>query len=76
MRREKRTSCSMSRALFVLLLILLVPWIVPPSSAGAAAPIPPGSFGEPVPAGEREWTIIAYFDGDNNLEIAALQDLK
>ncbi|NLK20174.1 MAG: hypothetical protein GX310_10300, partial [Synergistaceae bacterium] len=55
--------------------ILLVPWIVPPSSAGAA-PIPPGSFGEPVPAGEREWTIIAYFDGDNNLEIAALHDLK
>nr|HPK07563.1 clostripain-related cysteine peptidase [Aminivibrio sp.] len=40
------------------------------------APVAQGSFGEPVTSEEREWTIIAYFDGDNNLEGFSLRDLK
>ena len=78
MKSEKFTRRLMPKALLVLLFALLVPWICSASAEGdpAVPPIPPGSFGEPVPQGEREWTIIAYFDGDNNLEIAALQDLK
>jgi hypothetical protein len=39
-------------------------------------PVAPGAFGEPVTSEEREWTVIAYFDGDNNLEAFSLRDLK
>lgn len=48
----------------------------PPPQQAAAAPLSPGTFGEPVLSNEREWTIIAYFNGDNNLESFALSDMK
>ncbi|GAB1428310.1 hypothetical protein MASR2M17_17400 [Aminivibrio sp.] len=51
-----------------------------PSSASAAPSAPPphpaGPWGEPLINPAREWTIIAYLDGDNNLEESALNDLK
>ncbi|NCB17951.1 MAG: hypothetical protein EOM65_17485, partial [Synergistales bacterium] len=69
------------------LLLLFASFLCPaasPSSAetapspqqAAAAALVPGSFGEPVLSNDREWTIIAYFNGDNNLESFALSDLK
>ncbi|MDD3391636.1 MAG: clostripain-related cysteine peptidase, partial [Synergistaceae bacterium] len=36
----------------------------------------PWDWGDPVPDGRREWTIIAFLDGDNNLEQFVLQDMK
>ena len=41
---------------------------------GAPALAEAWNFGEP-DAGEREWTIMAFVNGDNNLEAAALADL-
>lgn len=42
----------------------------------AAAPAAEWNWGSPVPNSEREWTILVYSDGDNNLEKDALLDLK
>ncbi len=46
------------------------------SQTAPKVPVASGAFGEPLPSEEREWTIIAYFDGDNNLEGFSLRDLK
>lgn len=34
-----------------------------------------GHWGDPVVSAEREWTVLVYLDGDNDLETAALFDL-
>ncbi len=79
------------RAMAAMLLVFLSCFLIFPQE-GAASPVsgdvqslpelqqPPGgdmwNWGDPVPDGGREWTIIAYIDGDNNLENFALSDLK
>ncbi|MBP6332786.1 MAG: hypothetical protein KA342_04985 [Aminivibrio sp.] len=50
--------------------------VSPAPQPAPRAPVAPGTFGEPVPSEERDWTVIAYFDGDNNLEGFSLRDLK
>lgn len=45
------------------------------AAAARAAPVV-GDWGDPVVSDKREWTILVYLDGDNNLEYQALYHLK
>ncbi|MDR1732401.1 MAG: hypothetical protein LBR61_09960 [Synergistaceae bacterium] len=60
----------------VLMCIWLLTNIFSVNIMPAAASVSLGDWGTPEPSDKREWTILIYMDGDNNLEFQALYHMR